>query len=110
MKLTSGFGNNLFIDDITVSNTLDVPGQELPQFSIYPNPATDRITVKATKSFSDDVTLQVSDMAGKLVRSMTITQGVQQIDIDVASLVNGTYVLSIKSGDAVSQEKITIMK
>jgi len=72
--------------------------------SIYPNPATDNITI--TNAANSDITLY--DIYGKLVLS------VNNIDNDyllnVSELSKGTYIMKIINGDNVTSKKIAVIK
>lgn len=64
------------------------------EFNIYPNPATDRITVKsAEQSVTRYVIL---DTNGHLVSQRSLDENELEIDIPVQNLSKGTYVLMLE--------------
>lgn len=72
----------------TYSNVVTVNFDGVSGLSVYPNPATTQVTVKATDL------VQVYDLSGKLVLSQQPVNGTAVINI--SKLAKGTYVL--KSG------------
>ncbi|MCX6274597.1 MAG: DUF4397 domain-containing protein, partial [Bacteroidetes bacterium] len=68
--------------------------------SLFPNPASQSITIPVKVLSSENATIEVMDATGRKVleRSITFT-GNQQIKIDVSSLENGIYAVSINSKD-----------
>jgi hypothetical protein len=84
---------------ITISNQgVSVPGINLTDSRIYPNPATDRLFF----TNGDDVAyINISNIQGRLVRSIIIGNNINSIDI--SDLEKGFYYLSIQKN---SGEKI----
>lgn len=77
------------------SFTLDVAvgldEQSVPQVSVFPNPATDALTVRYGVPMER---IDVRDAAGRLV--MTIAcNGQQQMPVDVSTLSKGVYLLEV---------------
>ncbi|HLP21679.1 MAG TPA: T9SS type A sorting domain-containing protein, partial [Chitinophagales bacterium] len=62
-------------------------------FSIYPNPATNRLTLTINKA-DDKTTLEVKNILGQVLSAKNITT--TQTHIDVSSLANGVYLLEVK--------------
>ncbi|MDH5608862.1 MAG: T9SS type A sorting domain-containing protein, partial [Cyclobacteriaceae bacterium] len=61
---------------------------------IYPNPASNVLNINYGKLFSADVEYQLSDMNGRIVRHSKVPKGhYQQVEVDVADLESGIYVL-----------------
>lgn len=65
------------------------------EFSIYPNPVDDSITIKVNNSSTQIVSAQIVDLVGKVVMKPIVTSNT----IDVKSLASGTYVLVLKDKD-----------
>jgi Secretion system C-terminal sorting domain len=60
-------------------------------FTIYPNPATDRITI--TSDFSSVVEMKLSDVSGKILFTRKLLGG--RIEINLPPLASGVYFLHI---------------
>lgn len=69
---------------------LGVTEQELTNVSIFPNPATDLLTVKLGSSLKGIATVSVTDLNGKVLTSKK-TDGKDTVEIDVKHLAAGTY-------------------
>jgi len=99
-KNSSFFGTMLLVDPDHewVSNTvLPVNGKKV---SIFPNPATNKITISRIPEQCNHVKLEIFNVAGTLVRSMKVT-GVQTT-IEISDLKKGIYFLNVSS-DSFSQ-------
>lgn len=75
--------NPASVDDITKT-----------AFSLYPNPATDRLNVSFNESMY--TTYQIYDLTGREIISGTIN-GKNNIQINVGSLQTGTYLLKVNN-------------
>lgn len=76
----------------TLTNSLE-PEKKI---SIYPNPATDRIVIENVAS-ETALSLFITDITGKMIRSLTIDNGKKQ-NIDIRFLTPGLYFLQLKEG------------
>jgi hypothetical protein len=98
-------------DQVTIQSLLDmqagvgVSDQEIApfNFSFYPNPATENITVNYALEESAKVQYVIYDLTGKKVQTESATRfpGAQQQSIDVNSLRAGTYLLSLNVNGSV---------
>lgn len=68
-------------------------------FSIYPNPATNNLTLLLNHNKTEILTIEIYNIAGKVVqqKQLTTTAGVQQYNFNISDLSSGFYVLSIHS-------------
>lgn len=74
--------------------------------SIYPNPASETLSVSFNKFIQGE--LRILDMAGREVRKENINTN--NVKVDVSNLPVGFYDLSVFSGDKISHSKIVIMR
>ena len=65
----------------------------------YPNPAVNMLTVPVRKGVVGNVTIEIYDLAGKLVISENQTIGNEPLKVNVASISNGAYVFSLTFAD-----------
>ncbi len=77
--------------------------------NLYPNPSTGSMTLTiqnpdANASFQ----LTITDMLGKVVKTMTATEGANFIDL--TNEVNGMYLIKVQSGDRMVTKKVIINK
>jgi hypothetical protein len=59
---------------------------------LSPNPASDNLHILLDKSFLGDVV--ITDLAGQRIRMISFNQAVTKMDIPVAELANGVYIIS----------------
>ncbi len=74
----------------------------IPFINVYPNPAKDLIKIDA----ADKGTLELIDFSGRLVNTMRIEQGVNQIDVQ--HLATGTYTVRLIGAQGVYTNQIVI--
>ncbi|WP_435413615.1 T9SS type A sorting domain-containing protein, partial [Psychroserpens mesophilus] len=82
--------------NLTVDDNLGVEDFENEGFKLYPNPASNWLSIK-TDSLTDDAKAQVFDMNGKLLFEKTLTSEITAIAID--QLAAGIYVITVKADD-----------
>ena len=76
---------------------------------VYPNPATETIYVSVSDAGLKDVSVSVTDLMGRqVVPPKTYTS--ENLNIGVASLAEGMYLLRIFSGEGVYVKKIQIRR
>lgn len=71
--------------------------------TIYPNPATDKITVSAVNGLSD-ATIKIVNGSGKVVVIKSNVSG-KQTDMNVSHLAAGIYVVQVQSGSSLTTYK-----
>lgn len=72
--------------------------KEVEPMLIYPNPAYENLRVELNNPFSENLTLQIQDSKGKIVRSMNIpSENTQSIQVHLSGLRKGMYVILVKS-------------
>lgn len=89
-------------------NTVGVEHHTMPvtsQYTLYPNPATGEVFVTANTE-SLYVPCVVYDLSGRIVRKMTLQQGVTRLDI--ADLKPGCYILRMEDNQQVVSKKLIV--
>ena len=71
-------------------------------FSIFPNPATDNLTIELPTNNSK-TEIKIFNVLGALAYSSTVTK--QKTDIDVSTLSNGIYIVQITAGNKIERQK-----
>jgi len=86
----------------------DDNGGELAFGQVWPVPAADRLNVEVTNSRSTRVELAVFDLQGqRMTPTMVVGKDVELMNLDVASLVPGQYIIRMISGDKVTTHRFT---
>ncbi len=78
--------------------------------SVYPNPATDYISVEMNLQKSANIILQLIDCSGKLIKEINTTdaKGNYKNTLNTTGLAKGTYFLKVQANEAKEIKKIII--
>jgi len=80
----------------------------------YPNPFNPATTLRFQVPRSGDVTLQVFDSRGKLVKTVldgeTRTQGMHSVDVDLSGQPSGIYFYSLEQDGSKLMRKMTLLR
>jgi hypothetical protein len=73
---------------------------------VYPNPATNMVTVKVADVQSEKARLDILDIAGRIVKSIPVTlnNNEQTLQVNVSSLSRGTYVIKLQLAQKVQTQ------
>jgi len=83
------------VDDLSNDNN---------RLKIYPVPATTAITAEISKPVNGKVTIVISDIAGRTVKSLQ-TEGTRPI-IDIKDLAEGLYLIKLMSSEGISYSRM----
>jgi len=107
-------GNNIYIDNININDALVGVNKVhfSNQFNLYPNPATNSITVQFVNQLVGNATITVYDISGKIltqiVQSNLATKNILLEDLGIYS--SGIYQISVQNADNVYQQKLIVNK
>jgi hypothetical protein len=110
----AGDENVVFQDDQTTStdNTVVLKYPENKLYPIFPNPASDQITVGFTLAKGSAVNLDIYDVQGKLVENVNqkvvYPIGRHQLHIPISDLPKGVYFLSLIGEDFKLTESFSV--
>ncbi len=79
-------------------------------FKVYPNPATDQITVSLSNEINGEVSISIYDLSGRVVKSETgikATRNYRSV-MDISSFDKGMYMIKVKQGDDQSVEPLVV--
>ena len=79
-------------------------------FTIYPNPAIGNITVQSSTTKTYNRTVEVVDMIGRKVTSLTLPANQNVININTQNFGNGVYLVRVNDGNEMIIEKLVIKK
>ncbi len=77
-------------------------------FKLYPNPNSGKFTIEIENP-SKDVSIEIFDLLGKLVKTVETNSSKSVYEIDLNS-VDGMYWVRVKNGDAVWNQKVIVSK
>jgi len=78
---------------ITVYQITGLEPRHIPGFSIFPNPAKNRITIRFATKPEHSLPFEIRDMTGKLIKSFAITVGTPEFEISLNELGAGLYLI-----------------
>jgi len=106
---TKFIGSTLFIDKLEFETGAGISEESVSvKFNVYPNPASDIINLNISGNSNIGLTLNIYDVMGALVKSETLKQNQQQINI--GNLSNGIYMVEIKSKEWTEKQKLIIQR
>ena len=87
-------------------NNLDI------EFSVYPNPAKNQITVDFSSTNNKSSNLIISDLLGKTVKEFSVnsSNGINRLEINLNNLNDGIYFINFSNNDIKSTKKLVITK
>ncbi len=94
------------VGDMTGSIDLN----ELKGIRIYPNPATDEVTVEFLESYPGTMNLNVTSSTGSLVNAQLIAPGVKTFSVNTSALPAGTYQFQISGEKGISVKRVSIVR
>lgn len=93
-KQVNDMGNTLFLDDIYVGSALGIADRDKNGINVYPNPATDKVTISG---LADGTIVSLSNISGQKLLEVTVNGDTA---IDMGSLAKGMYFLNTAKGSA----------
>jgi hypothetical protein len=81
--------------------------EQILEFSIYPNPATDQLNV-IRNSINVTATLEIYNMLGEKISSYNFSAGRKEIMIKTSNLSRGIYFVKLKTESCASTKKLIV--
>jgi hypothetical protein len=103
-------GNSvLWVDNLSFNSPItSVTEARGLSFNLYPNPATDMVTLTLGDTYANGQTVSVYSMLGSLVRSEA-AQG-NRHQMDVSSLPTGIYVVELRSAEKATHHRLHVVR
>lgn len=105
-KLTFSLGDdaaNVFIDSVVINTNLDdatgIYGKSFNQLHVYPNPASERLTIDIPNGLKKMAQLKIYSLSGKVLLEQSVRVEGEQATVDISTLLNGSYILEISFND-----------
>ncbi len=90
------FGWEASYETITLGLSDETPAANI---IVYPNPASDEITIMLPSNTLGDVFVNVFDLSGKLIVAKQISLSESKFNLDIQNISDGYYYLSIENQD-----------
>ena len=78
-----------------------------PDFSIYPNPATNKISIETKSNLQGETTICIFNMNGALLQQEKF-QSQNLIELDVSALAKGFYLIKIQTNKGIETKKLVV--
>ncbi|MBK8367727.1 MAG: SBBP repeat-containing protein [Bacteroidetes bacterium] len=105
LHLTSVGSNDIYVNKLNQSTTTIKENDIKNSFIIYPNPTSDQFFIVANTT--DKLVVDMYDVNGRHVFSKSVSD---KSNIDVTTLIEGIYNLTIKTVDRVINKKLVILR
>jgi hypothetical protein len=109
------YGQNQFYKLSLIKSTTEVSSiSDINQFSVYPNPAKDKLQVSYQLSSTSNVSLEIFDWSGKLIKNLisnenqTTNNYIQTFDI--SDLSSGVYFAKLNTQTFSKTTKLLVIK
>ncbi|MBW6537321.1 MAG: T9SS type A sorting domain-containing protein, partial [Mariniphaga sp.] len=84
----------------------ELPQSGKPALVVYPNPSSHRVTVKALHNMQR---IDIAAMNGQIIQSFD-ARGKKLLNLDIAALISGLYIVIVQTDQGVFTEKLQVMK
>ncbi|MCX6235907.1 MAG: PKD domain-containing protein [Bacteroidetes bacterium] len=104
-------GNNIYIDNITVTNAISVDPNtpQQPVMDIYPNPSTDQIHI-SIRNVTGEVEVELMNLQAQVIQKEKIAghDGVYSESLDLANYPKGIYLIRLIGHNWQKIQKVVI--
>lgn len=109
----SGYGNNVYVDNLNVTTTVGTQELSLSTFSMVPNPTRDYAEVRFGLETAQNIELRVYSAEGALVQSQLLGElvsGDHRVVLDANKLASGSYRVVLQGSEGVAQTQWVVVK
>lgn len=109
----SGFGNNLWLDNINVALTTSVKELDLNEFTLSPNPTQEAANLRFSLVNTESIRILVFNAMGALVQSHELgdlSAGTHNFRLDPVHLANGAYRVVLQGKEGVANKQWVVLK
>jgi photosystem II stability/assembly factor-like uncharacterized protein len=93
---------------LKITNSSGINEKENIQFELAPNPASEVVTLNVDNRIIENMVLRIYNIVGELIRSETLKQNQQNINVN--DLKDGNYIFEIKSKDQCGRQNFIIQR
>lgn len=113
-RCINGYGNNIYVDDINVSNATCTIGidevADATSVNVYPNPANSSVNLAFQLADKEEVTVNVYNTLGEIVYSENKGEmiGTQIVTINTENFTNGMYMVELVAGETKTVTRMNV--
>ena len=110
-RCISDNGNNLYLDDIQITDAVGLQEKPINDVVIFPNPAENITTISFEGIQGSNVSIELYNLLGELIVSENYTSqsNFDNYNLDVSTLNNGIYTLLLKIDESITLKKLKIL-
>ena len=113
MRINDVNGAELYIyphTDITYWNVTGIDEPQVNVLSVYPNPASDVINIALTAEANTEVTVDIMDINGRVVKStiLNASTAVNEARIEVGDVKPGIYIVRLGGSQTIATARVLI--
>jgi hypothetical protein len=111
LVLAASHGRGLFTTeyDLDIYTGEEEHDFELDEIAVYPNPASDFLTIRISENNSIPSQLNLTDLSGRSVlKEQLVFNGNKEIRLDISGIKKGIYILNLKTGKETKSQKLVI--
>ena len=97
LKTTNGAGFPTVVENISLEST----------FTVYPNPATNKINIATNSNLQGETTICIFNMNGAILQQEKF-QSQNLIEMDVSAMAKGIYLLQMQTKAGVESKKLVV--
>lgn len=78
--------------------------------SVYPNPAHNLITIKMLNKMTENNTVKILDLSGRLVlvERVQLASGISYTEVNLTGFAKGTYILAVENSMGINRQRIVV--
>lgn len=100
-----------FLDEAANATAVEHPPTMAPSVAIYPNPASDWLSIDVVSGLTGRIDVSVLDAAGRVVlRTTASASSAGRFELDVSDLAPGSYLVAMKSSGSRTVRPVTIVR
>ncbi|MCH2045397.1 MAG: T9SS type A sorting domain-containing protein [Saprospiraceae bacterium] len=113
---TSAYGNNLFVDDVNLSEAAVSTNVEVAQATtearIMPNPVSDVMNLEISVSDNTEASIEIYNAIGQRVKSVanTTLSGTNVFTVNTSDLAVGVYNVNIITEEGMTTKRFTVQR
>lgn len=108
LTVSNGVCSSTFRQEVTVGVTGTHDPGEAYGLRVFPNPASDAVSIEFLQPVSGQTSLEIRDAAGRLIRTQYLNA--QRTSIHTAALAAGVYQFRVTGADGASVRMVTIVR
>lgn len=109
-RAISGYGNNLYLDDINLNTAVGIGENQLEQqISLYPTPSSGMVFLNLSVIRDEEVRITILDATGKQL-STYLTAKSNQHEVQLGNLANGMYTIQIDADGQRLSKRVILNK